>query len=35
MDFTSDILTEMKLKYHVNTIRNEMPTYVHQNIGSF
>ena len=23
------------IKYHVNTTRNEMPTYVHQNIGSF
>ena len=23
------------IKYHVNTTRNEMPTHVHQNIGSF
>ena len=22
------------IKYHVNTTRNEMPTYVHQNVGS-
>ena len=41
MDFIPAILTEMKfhfgwiLKYHVNTNRNEMPTHVHQNIGSF
>ena len=38
MDFISVILTETKfqvIKYHVNTTRNEMPTHVHQNIGSF
>ena len=23
------------IKYYVNTTRNEMPTHVHQNIGSF
>ena len=23
------------IKYHVNTTQNEMPTHVHQNIGSF
>ena len=40
IDFISVILTEMKfsfrgIKYHVNTTQNEMPTHVHQNIGSF
>ena len=23
------------IKYHVNSTRNEIPTHVHQNIGSF
>ena len=34
MVFVSVILTDMKF-HHVNNTRNEMPSHVHQNIGSF
>ena len=33
--FDRNEISFLGMKYHVNTTRNEMPTRVHQNIGSF